>query len=70
MFLGDNHGATVHSSTGPEPFMRTSWMQLASVTTEHVGMYHCIANNSLGMASSVSSVSIFWLSVYITKNIL
>ncbi|XP_012167614.1 insulin-like growth factor-binding protein-related protein 1 [Bombus vosnesenskii] len=54
---GEAQGATVHSSVGPEPLMRTSWMQLPRVTKEYVGMYHCIAKNSWGEASSASFVS-------------
>ncbi|OAD55873.1 Kazal-type serine protease inhibitor domain-containing protein 1 [Eufriesea mexicana] len=55
---GESEETTVHSSVGPEPFMRTSWMQLPRVNKEHIGMYHCIAKNSLGEASSASFVSI------------
>lgn len=57
MWIGEAQGATVHSSVGPEPLMRTSWMQLPRVTKENVGMYHCIAKNSWGEASSASFVS-------------
>ncbi|KOC60263.1 Kazal-type serine protease inhibitor domain-containing protein 1 [Habropoda laboriosa] len=54
---GEAHGATIHSSLGPEPFMRTSWLQLARVTKTHIGVYYCIAKNSLGEARSASFVS-------------
>ncbi|EFN81775.1 Kazal-type serine protease inhibitor domain-containing protein 1 [Harpegnathos saltator] len=54
---GEEHDATVHTSEGPEPLMRTSWMQLARLNKEHTGMYHCIANNSIGEASAASFVS-------------
>ncbi|KAL0129912.1 hypothetical protein PUN28_001872 [Cardiocondyla obscurior] len=55
---GEEHEATVHTSEGPEPLMRTSWMQLARLNAKHIGMYYCIANNSIGEASSSSFVSI------------
>ncbi|XP_071626348.1 insulin-like growth factor-binding protein-related protein 1 [Temnothorax longispinosus] len=54
---GEEHEATVHTSEGPEPLMRTSWMQLARLDEKHIGMYHCIANNSVGEASMSSFVS-------------
>ncbi|RLU26166.1 hypothetical protein DMN91_002332 [Ooceraea biroi] len=54
---GEEHEATVHTSEGPEPLMRTSWMQLARLSKEHIGMYHCIANNSMGEASTAAFVS-------------
>lgn len=54
---GEEHEATVHTSDGPEPLMRTSWMQLARLNKEHIGMYYCIANNSMGEASAASFVS-------------
>lgn len=55
--LGEEHEATVHTSDGPEPLMRTSWMQLARLDAKHIGMYYCIANNSIGEASTSSVVS-------------
>ncbi|KAL6446258.1 hypothetical protein ACFW04_001104 [Cataglyphis niger] len=54
---GKEHEATVHTSDGPEPLMRTSWMQLSRLNKEHIGIYHCIANNSIGEASATSFVS-------------
>ncbi|XP_066598511.1 insulin-like growth factor-binding protein-related protein 1 [Prorops nasuta] len=53
-----DHEATVNISEGPEPLMRTSWMQLARFSKEQSGMYNCIANNSMGEASSVASVTL------------
>ncbi|XP_012221578.2 insulin-like growth factor-binding protein-related protein 1 [Linepithema humile] len=53
----EKHEATVHTSDGPEPLMRTSWMQLARLNKEHIGIYYCIANNSIGEASAASFVS-------------
>ncbi|KAG7190535.1 hypothetical protein KM043_006636 [Ampulex compressa] len=54
---GEELEATVHTSEGPEPLMRTSWMQLPRVSKEHIGMYHCIANNSIGETSAAFFVS-------------
>ncbi|KYM95018.1 Kazal-type serine protease inhibitor domain-containing protein 1 [Cyphomyrmex costatus] len=55
---GEEHQAIIHTSDGPEPLMRTSWMQLARLDEEHMGMYYCIANNSIGEASTSSFVSV------------
>lgn len=63
------HQATVHTVDGPEPLMRTSWMQLVQLDEKHIGMYHCIANNSIGQASTSSFVSILWHCAFMWDNL-
>ncbi|XP_043268755.1 insulin-like growth factor-binding protein-related protein 1 [Venturia canescens] len=52
------HEATVQTSEGPEALMRTSWLQLAKFSENHVGTYHCITNNTIGDSSTAAFVSL------------
>ncbi|XP_033220019.1 insulin-like growth factor-binding protein-related protein 1 [Belonocnema kinseyi] len=54
----EDHDGVVRTKDGPEPMMRTSWMQLPRLEKDHAGTYHCIASNSVGEASSTSFLSI------------
>lgn len=54
----DDHDGVVKTKDGPEPRMRTSWMQLPHLEKSHVGTYYCIATNSVGEASISSFLSI------------
>uniref|UniRef100_A0A0C9PWR9 KAZALD1 protein n=1 Tax=Fopius arisanus TaxID=64838 RepID=A0A0C9PWR9_9HYME len=54
----EEHGGTVHTTDGPENLMKTSWMQVSSVMRQHSGTYQCIANNTLGHASSAAFLSV------------
>ncbi|KAK0083738.1 hypothetical protein PV325_008295 [Microctonus aethiopoides] len=54
----NEHGSTVHTSDGPESLMRTSWLQLNQINEKYVGTYQCIANNTIGEASTASYVTI------------
>ncbi|XP_031786650.1 insulin-like growth factor-binding protein-related protein 1 [Nasonia vitripennis] len=49
--------AYVNTSEG-DSLMRSSWLQLARLQHQHLGTYHCIANNSVGQASAASIVAI------------
>ncbi|XP_014222139.1 insulin-like growth factor-binding protein-related protein 1 isoform X1 [Trichogramma pretiosum] len=56
---------TSRSSDGAEEedpedsLVRATWLVLDNVGAQHIGVYHCIANNSLGLASAWSIVNIF-----------
>nr|XP_050850199.1 insulin-like growth factor-binding protein-related protein 1 [Vespula vulgaris] len=54
---GEEHVITVQSDQDSKSLTRTSWLQLPRLTKEHVGTYHCIANNSIGQAGAASFVS-------------
>ncbi|KAK2584073.1 hypothetical protein KPH14_006519 [Odynerus spinipes] len=54
---GEEHEITVQSDQDSKSLTRTSWLQLPRLTKEHVGTYHCIANNSIGEAGAASFVS-------------
>lgn len=56
--LDDDHDGVVKTKDGPEPRMRTSWMQLPRLEKNHIGTYYCIASNSVGEASISSFLSI------------
>lgn len=56
--LDDDHDGVVKTKDGPEPRMRTSWMQLSHLNKTHIGTYYCIAANSVGEASISSFLSI------------
>ncbi|XP_011298928.1 insulin-like growth factor-binding protein-related protein 1 [Fopius arisanus] len=58
VILDEEHGGTVHTTDGPENLMKTSWMQVSSVMRQHSGTYQCIANNTLGHASSAAFLSV------------
>ncbi|XP_008556012.1 insulin-like growth factor-binding protein-related protein 1 [Microplitis demolitor] len=52
------YDSTVNTREESELFMRTSWLQVGKITKQHIGTYQCIANNTLGDASTESIVSI------------
>ncbi|KAI4502357.1 hypothetical protein M0802_002269 [Mischocyttarus mexicanus] len=54
----EEYTITVQSDQDPKSLTRTSWLQLPRFTKDHVGTYHCIANNSMGEAGAASFVSI------------
>ncbi|XP_015173743.1 PREDICTED: insulin-like growth factor-binding protein-related protein 1 [Polistes dominula] len=49
---------SVEKNIDPKSWTKTSWLQLPRLTKDHVGTYHCIANNSIGEAGAASFVSI------------
>ncbi|XP_015593611.1 insulin-like growth factor-binding protein-related protein 1 [Cephus cinctus] len=51
------HEGVVSTNDGPEPLMKTSWMQLVRMEKRLVGTYRCIANNTMGEASAAAFVS-------------
>ena len=44
---------------GPEPLMVTGWMQIMSLDPSYIGIYHCIASNSLGKVYSMATVGVY-----------
>ncbi|XP_076245157.1 insulin-like growth factor-binding protein-related protein 1 [Calliopsis andreniformis] len=52
------HEATIHINMDAEALTRSSWLQLPRLGQKHVGKYYCIANNTLGEASTTSHVTI------------
>lgn len=55
----DDQSVSIQMRGGPEPLMVTGWAQIMYLDPTYIGIYHCIASNSLGQAYAFAGVGVY-----------